>query len=35
MIVVGIDPSLTGTGIAVLTANGKRIHTALRTVGST
>jgi hypothetical protein len=35
MIVVGIDPSLTGTGIAVLTANGKRIDTALRTVGST
>lgn len=35
MIVVGIDPSLTGTGLAVLTTNGRRIDTALRTIGST
>ncbi|WP_280304943.1 crossover junction endodeoxyribonuclease RuvC [Nocardia neocaledoniensis] len=34
-IVVGIDPSLTGTGLAVLTSSGDRVDTALRTVGST
>lgn len=34
-IVVGIDPSLTGTGLAVLTANAGRVDTTLRTVGST
>lgn len=33
--VTGIDPSLTGTGLAVLTSNGSRVDTALRTVGST
>ncbi|MFI7527516.1 hypothetical protein [Nocardia salmonicida] len=35
MIVVGIDPSLTGTGLAVLTAREGRVDTALRTIGST
>ena len=33
--VTGIDPSLTGTGLAVLTSTGGRVDTMLRTVGST